>query len=197
MAPRRSKSLGEGPDNKLARLVHLQAEVLGDSAPIWICEKCNEYEVIGSRSELESKAVDKGYVRAMTDLHKPYIDKVIIKCQKMRRAEQKGQGRLDVWFDSGMTFRLSVSEEQFARLFPVDFVVEYIEQVRAWFGALLKCGMLAYGKSPMKHIAVHGILLGSDGRKISKSLGNFIPINEIIKYLSADAAGSGFWITPR
>ena len=159
--------------------------------PIWICEKCKEYEVIGSRKELEEKAIDKKYAHEMNDLHKPYIDNVVIRCSKCGGESKRVKDVLDVWFDSGMTFRLSVSEAQFNRLFPVDFVVEYIEQIRAWFGVLLKCGMLAYGKSSLTHIAVHGILLGSDGKKLSKSLGNFIPLNEILKHVSADACR--FW----
>jgi isoleucyl-tRNA synthetase len=155
--------------------------------PIWVCSKCGEHDIIGSRKELEEKAVNKDYVRTMTDLHRPHIDKVIVECSKCGGESVRIKDVLDVWFDSGMSFRLCVSEEQFKKLFPVDFVVEYVEQIRAWFGVLMKCSLFAYGKSPLKNIAVYGILLASDGKKLSKSLGNFTPISEMIKYLSADS----------
>ncbi len=155
--------------------------------PIWICGKCNERTVIGSRRELEERAVDKDYVRAMTDLHRPHIDKVVLRCGSCGGESRRIKDVLDVWFDSGMSFRLGVTEEQFERLFPVDFIVEYVEQTRAWFSVLLKCGAFAYGRSPVRDIAVHGILLGSDGKKISKSLGNFVPVNELVKHMSADS----------
>ena len=92
--------------------------------PIWICGKCGERTVIGSRLELEEAALDKDYVRAMTDLHRPYIDKVAIRCAKCGGEGRRIKDVLDVWFDSGTSFRLSLSESEFDRLFPVDFVVE-------------------------------------------------------------------------
>jgi isoleucyl-tRNA synthetase len=155
--------------------------------PIWICGKCNERTIIGSRKELEEKALDKAYVRAMTDLHRPYIDKVMVKCDKCGGESRRIKDVLDVWFDSGMSFRLSMNQEQFDRLSPVDFIVEYVEQTRAWFSVLIKCGAFAYGKSPVRDIAVHGMLLAADGKKMSKSLGNFTPVNELIKRMSADS----------
>ena len=155
--------------------------------PIWICSKCGEREVIGSRKELEEKAINKEYTHSLTDLHRPYVDDVIIRCGKCGAESRRIKDVLDVWFDSGMSFRLCVSEEQFKTLFPVDFVVEYVEQIRAWFSVLMKCSLFLYGKSPLKNIAVYGILFDLDGRKLSKSIGNFTPISELIKSISADA----------
>lgn len=160
--------------------------------PIWICEKCGANEVIGSRRELEEKAIDPAYVRSIEDLHRPFIDKVVIKCSKCGGESRRVKDVIDVWFDSGMSFRLALTEEQFNNLFPVDFIVEYIEQTRAWFQSLLKCGMFAYGKATVKDIAVHGILWGTDGKKMSKSLGNFKPLEEMVNYAGADAFR--FWI---
>ena len=160
--------------------------------PIWVCEKCGNADIIGSRKELEERSTDPGYVRSMADLHRPFIDKVIIKCSKCGGESRRIKDVIDVWFDSGMSFRLALSEEQFDNLFPVDFIVEYVEQIRAWFQALLKCGMFAYGKGTVKSIAVHGILWGTDGKKMSKSLGNYRPINDMLNYAGADAFR--FWM---
>jgi isoleucyl-tRNA synthetase len=155
--------------------------------PVWICEKCGERTVIGSRKELEERAIDKVYAHALADLHRPFIDGVVIRCASCGGESRRIKDVLDVWFDSGMSFRLSLTEEEFERLAPVDFVVEYIEQTRAWFSVLLKCSAFAYGKSPMTDIAVHGILLSPDGKKMSKSLGNFVPVNELVKKMTADS----------
>jgi isoleucyl-tRNA synthetase len=155
--------------------------------PIWICEKCHEYETIGSRRELEEMAINPDYVRSLTDLHRPYIDKVILKCKKCGGNSIRVKDVIDVWFDSSMAFRISLSEEQFSKLFPVEFVIEYIEQIRAWFQYMMRSGLFAFGKSPVKHIVVHGILWGNDGRKMSKSFGNFTPLDEMLKNVTADA----------
>ena len=160
--------------------------------PIWKCKKCGAWEVIGSRHELEKRSTNPEYARSLTDMHRPYIDKVLLKCGKCDGEMERVKDVIDVWFDSGMSFRLALSEEQFERLFPVDFIVEYIEQTRAWFQSLLRCGMFAYGKATVRDIAVHGILWGTDGKKMSKSLGNFRPLEDIVKYAGADAFR--FWI---
>ena len=160
--------------------------------PIWVCGKCKNVDIIGSRKELEEMSTNPEYVRSMTDLHRPFIDAVVIKCSRCGGESTRVKDVLDVWFDSSMSFRLALSEEDFERLFPVDFIVEYVEQIRAWFQSLLKAGMFAYGKATVKHIAVHGILWGNDGKKMSKSLGNFRPLNDMVKYAGADAFR--FWI---
>ena len=155
--------------------------------PIWICEKCGAKEVIGSRKELEEKAADPEIVRSLTDLHMPYIDKVMLKCEKCGGKSKRVKDVTDVWFDSGSAFRISLTEKQFVELFPVEFVVEYIEQIRAWFQYMIKVGIFAFGKNPVKHIIVHGIMWGTDGKKMSKSFKNFSPLSEMTKYASADA----------
>ncbi len=154
--------------------------------PVWECSSCGKYNVIGSLKELSEKAIDKSAVSALKDLHRPYIDSIALRCEcgsEMRRIKDV----FDVWFDSGITFRASISEEQFRELKKVDFVLEYIEQIRGWFQALMKCGTMAYGISPVENIVVHGILAGSDGKKMSKSLGNYEPLRDMLKESSADA----------
>lgn len=158
----------------------------GIPMPIWICPDCKKRRIIGSREELAGVAIDAGEVRRLEDLHRPYIDKIKIRCEcggEMLRVKDI----LDVWFDSGITFRASTTEEQFEKIFPVDLIVEYVEQIRAWFQYLMKCGIMVYGKVPFKHVIVHGIMAGIDGRKMSKSFGNYRPLEEITKMFGADA----------
>ncbi len=158
----------------------------GIPMPIWICAKCGNQSILGSMEELTEKAVNRKEAASLENLHRPHIDKILLRC------ECGGESRripdiLDVWFDSGITFRASLTEEQFERLFPVDLILEYVEQIRAWFQYLMKCGMMGYGKIPFRHVMVHGIMAGTDGRKMSKSFGNFRPLAEITKTFTADA----------
>ena len=159
----------------------------GIPMPIWICTSCNKIKVIGSLEELKKqRSKSEGDSGITDDLHRPYIDKIKLKCECGGEMERT-KDILDGWFDSGITFRASLTEEEFKRIFPVDLIVEYVEQIRAWFQYLMKCGIMVYGKIPFKHVMVHGIMAGNDGRKMSKSFGNYKPLNEITKMYSADA----------
>ncbi len=159
----------------------------GTPMPIWECKACSNYEVIGSLAELKSNAVNPGVVDGLTDLHRPHIDKVTLKCRKCGGDMSRVHDVLDVWWDSSVAFRASLTAEQFGSFLPTELIVEYVEQIRGWFQYMLKSSMMVYGKKPFKHIVVHGILFGPDGRKLSKSLGNYKPLNEMLKISTADA----------
>ncbi len=158
----------------------------GIPMPIWSCSSCTKIKILSTLAELREGAVNKEAVGQLKDLHRPYIDGIRLKCEcggEMARIKDI----LDGWFDSGITFRASLSEEQFERLFPVDLIVEYVEQIRAWFQYLMKCGIMGYGKIPFRRVMVHGIMAGTDGRKMSKSFGNFRPLEELTRDFTADA----------
>ncbi|MCL5404465.1 MAG: isoleucine--tRNA ligase [Candidatus Marsarchaeota archaeon] len=160
----------------------------GIPLPIWICEKCGERQVIGSLEELRESATDKHSVDSLTDLHRPYIDAVELRCKKCGSDMQRVKDVADVWFDSSIAFRASISEEsEFQRLFPVDYIIEGKDQLRGWFSGLIKVGVLAYGRCPFKHIGVDGMLLAEDGREMHKKLGNYVPVRELTNIVSADA----------
>ncbi len=156
----------------------------GIPMPVWVCDSCGEREVMGSIEEIKSRA---GLAEDIRELHRPHIDSVTFKCKKCNSEMHRVKDILDVWFDSGIAFRASLTAEQFPKLFPIDLIVEYIEQIRGWFQYLMKCGMMAYGKCPYKEVIVQGILTGNDGRKMSKSFGNYKPLEELLKLASADA----------
>jgi isoleucyl-tRNA synthetase len=158
----------------------------GIPMPVWTCKSCGAIKVIGSVEELKGYSINKLDSDNLSDLHRPYIDKIKLRCEcggEMERITDI----LDVWFDSGIAFRASLTNEEFIKLFPIELVVEYIEQIRGWFQYVMKIGEMAYGKQPFKHIIVHGIMFGLDGRKMSKSFGNYRPLNEMTKFASADA----------
>lgn len=159
----------------------------GIPMPIWECKSCNEITIIASIAELERFAKNKEYVNSLKNYHRPYIDKVILVCPKCAGEQHRIKDIFDVWFDSSIAFRASLSDEEFSDFTSTDLVVEYVEQIRGWFQYMLKIGIMAYGKNPFKNIIVHGIMAGNDGRKMSKSFGNYKPLSELSNYASPDA----------
>ncbi|MFC1800875.1 isoleucine--tRNA ligase [Nanoarchaeota archaeon] len=157
----------------------------GTPVPIWKCSNCDEVEVIGSVKELE----DKG-VKVPDNLHRPWIDEVEWTCKchgKMKRIPDI----IDVWIDAGVAswacLHYPQRKDYFEKFFPVDFILEATEQVRLWFSMLSICSQLGFDKNCFKNVYMHGMLLGVDGQKMSKSLGNIISPYELIDKHGADA----------
>lgn len=90
---------------------------------------------------------------------------------------------MDVWFDSGTSHTLL---ESLDLPYPADLYLEGSDQYRGWFNSSLTTGVAAYGKSPYKQVVSHGFVLDAKGRKMSKSLGNTIDPNKLMKQQGAD-----------
>ncbi len=159
----------------------------GIPMPVWSCGNCGDIDVIGSMAELKGRATDMAAVEQLTDMHRPYIDAVELRCRKCGGVQRRVKDVLDVWFDSSIAFRASLTQEQFGDFLPTELVVEYIGQTRGWFQYMLKVGLMAYGRNPFRHIMVTGVMAGTDGKKMSKSLGNFKPLEELSEFAAADA----------
>ncbi|MBW2967404.1 isoleucine--tRNA ligase [Candidatus Woesearchaeota archaeon] len=156
----------------------------GTPVPIWKCETCGRYEVIGSALELKEKA---GH--CPDNLHKPWIDEVEINCEcgdMMKRLPDI----LDVWIDAGTLcwniLDYPQDKELYKKLFPADFILEAKEQVRGWFNLLVVASLLALDRHPFKAVYVHGMITVIEGKKMSKSLGNVISPYELIDKYGAD-----------
>ncbi len=177
----------------------------GIPLPIWKCAKCAEIKVIGSKEDLFSPANAEDMVETSTagnrkavneagkkqrngfkELHRPYVDEIIFECKcggKMERVKDV----LDVWFDSGNAVWASTSEKEKEKYGErADFILEGQDQVRGWFYSLLGSGLLRYDKIPYKRLMMHGFFVDEKGEKMSKSLGNFVPIEEIVGKYGAD-----------
>jgi isoleucyl-tRNA synthetase len=142
-------------------------------------------KVVGSYSELKELSGAE-----LDDYHRPYIDEVEFEYQgtKMKRIDKV----LDCWFESGsMPFAQFhypfENKEKFEANFPGDFIVEYVGQVRAWFYYLHTVSVGLFGREAFKHVIVTGTLAGNDGRKMSKSLGNFTDPSILLDQYSSDA----------
>jgi isoleucyl-tRNA synthetase len=164
----------------------------GSPVPVWKSDN-PEYprvDVYGSFAELEA---DFGV--EVTDLHRPYVDELT----RPNPDDPTGQSTmrrvtdvLDVWFDSGsMSFAQNhypfENADWFEANFPADFIVEYIGQTRGWFYTLHILATALFDRPAFKSCVSHGIVLGSDGQKMSKSLRNYPDVAEVFDRDGADA----------
>ncbi len=157
----------------------------GTPVPIWKCASCGKYEVISTVKELEEKSKQK-----VIELHKPWIDRIEIPCAcgtKMQRVPDV----LDVWVDAGTAswncLDYPHKKDLFEKLYPADFIVEGKDQIRGWFNLLMVAGIIAFDKQSFKNVFMHGYIQDASGRKMSKSLGNYIEPKEVVDAVGADA----------
>lgn len=159
----------------------------GCPMPIWICEKCGNKHVIGSRTELQDMLIEDIDVNNI-ELHRPYVDELHIKCPKCNGKMERIKDVLDVWFDSGAMpyaqFHYPFeNKELFSSQFPADFIAEGVDQTRGWFNSLICISTIISGKSSFKNVVVNDMVLDPNGKKMSKSVGNIVdPIKELTKY---------------
>lgn len=156
----------------------------GIPLPIWKCQTCGKMEVIGTAEELEERSRQK-----VPDLHRPDVDLVLLDCPcggKMKRSPDV----FDVWFDSAVaswaTLRFPSQEKEFEEWWPADFITEGHDQTRGWFYSQLGAAMVSFGRAPYKSVLMHGFTLDEQGRKMSKSIGNIVQPEEVVKKYGAD-----------
>ncbi|MEM3291488.1 MAG: isoleucine--tRNA ligase [Saccharolobus sp.] len=157
----------------------------GTPLPIWICEKCSNIIVVGSKEELEKIAIDK----VPDDLHRPWIDNVRVRCEKCGGIAKRIPDVADVWFDSGVAFFASLGkdwEKKWKEIGPVDLVLEGHDQLRGWFFSLLRSSMILLNMAPYSSVLVHGFMLDEQGREMHKSLGNYVEPSIVIQKYGRD-----------
>ncbi|NIM47243.1 MAG: isoleucine--tRNA ligase [Candidatus Aenigmarchaeota archaeon] len=155
--------------------------------PFWVCD-CGGLEIIGSKKELKKKAV-KGF-NQLKELHRPWIDNIILKCKKcgkeMKRIEETG----DCWLDAGVVFFSTLNyfddKRYWKKWFPADFITEMHEQVRLWFYATLFVSVTLKNKTPYKSVLAHGMVLDEKFKEMHKSTGNVIWADEALEKMGAD-----------
>ena len=161
----------------------------GTPIPLWRCE-CGHDEMIGSRSELVEKAIEK--IDESIELHRPYVDDVHIKCPKCGKAMTRVKDVIDCWFDSGaMPFAQYhypfENKELWKEQFPADFICEGIDQTRGWFYSLIVISTFLEGCAPYKNVLVNDLVLDKYGQKMHKSKGNAVEPFGILNKYGADA----------
>ena len=160
----------------------------GTPLPVWQCEDGHTH-VIGSKQELLDMAI--GEVD-LPELHRPYIDKVEIRCPHCGKPMRRVKDVIDCWYDSGsMPFAQwhypFEHKEEFESRFPADFISEAIDQTRGWFYTLLAISTQLFDCSPFKNCLVMGHVQDAEGRKMSKHLGNVVNPKTVLNNQGADA----------
>ena len=126
------------------------------------------------------------------ELHRPYIDKVTIKCPECGKEMHRVKEVIDCWFDSGsMPFAQwhypFDNKDIFEKRFPADFISEAVDQTRGWFYSLIAISTLLFHKAPYRNVIVLGHVQDKEGRKMSKSKGNAVDPMEALQKHGADA----------
>ncbi len=164
----------------------------GSPIPVWVSDDENypRVDVYGSLDELE-----RDFGVRPTSLHRPHIDELVrpnpddpTGKSMMRRVPEV----LDCWFESGsMPFAQKhypfENKEWFDSHSPADFIVEYSGQTRGWFYTLHVLATALFDRPAFKTVVAHGIVLGDDGLKMSKSKGNYPNVNEVFERDGSDA----------
>ena len=173
------KNLEAAPDWNLSR-----DRFWATAMPVWKSES-GKIRVVGSYAELKELSGIE-----LEDYHRPWVDEITFEIdgEKYTRIDKV----LDCWFESGsMPFAQFhypfENKEKFEKNFPGDFIVEYIGQVRAWFYYVHAVNTALFGKNAFKNVITTGVVAGNDGRKMSKSLGNYTDPNELMDQYSADS----------
>jgi isoleucyl-tRNA synthetase len=156
----------------------------GIPLPIWICSSCGALQVIGTAKELRERSGNDP-----SDLHRPGVDPVKIPCS-CGGTKNRVPDVFDVWFDSAVaswaTLRFPAQEKAFEEWWPADFITEGHDQTRGWFYSQLGASMVSFGKAPYRSVLMHGFTLDEQGRKMSKSIGNVVSPEEVVKKYGAD-----------
>ncbi|CDE89239.1 isoleucine--tRNA ligase [Clostridium sp. CAG:729] len=160
----------------------------GVPIPVFYCEDCGEVIVTDETIEHVARIVEKESSDAWVKYSAEELLPKGFKCPKCGKNHfRKENDIMDVWFDSGVTWR-AVVEKRSDELgtTPVEMYLEGSDQHRGWFQSSLLTSVAVEGKAPYKSVLTHGFVFGEDGRKMSKSLGNYIRPDEIIKTYGAD-----------
>jgi isoleucyl-tRNA synthetase len=161
----------------------------GTPLNIWICTGCGEGYCVGSMEELKDRA--KNSISSDLDLHRPYIDEVVLKCDECGGEMRRVKDVIDCWYDSGSApfaqWHYPFKDEEFKQNFPADFITEAIDQTRGWFYSLLAVSTAIFDEPPYLNVLSLGHILDEKGVKMSKSKGNVVDINAIFDNEGADA----------
>ncbi len=159
----------------------------GIPLPIWRCIDCGHMTVVGEAKELEGA---EGYEPGM-DLHRPWVDKVKIKCPKCNKSIPRVVDVMDVWFDSAVCSWAQLgypgTDDEFKRWWPCNWITEAHDQTRGWFYSQLGASVIAFNKIPYESVLMHGWALDKDGKPMSKSTGNAVDPLEVTEKYGVDA----------
>lgn len=176
------KGLETAPDWNISR-----SRYWGTAMPVWRCNACNKTTIFGSFDELKKLSG-----KSLDDYHRPYIDGITFSCVCGRGTMIRIKDVFDCWVESGSMPFASVhypfeNKETFEAAYPAQFISEYIAQTRGWFYTLHVMSVALFEKESFIHAVTTGTIAGKDGRKMSKSYGNYTDPQILLDRYGADA----------
>jgi len=158
----------------------------GTPLPVWRCEE-DHVLCVGSLAEIRAHGGEPP-----DDLHRPYIDEVVLTCDDCGGEMRRVPDLIDVWWDSGcMPFAQRHApfddDDIFRERFPADYICEALDQTRGWFYSLLAVSTLLFGQASYRTCLCLGLILDPDGQKMSKSKGNVVVPWDVLSEHGADA----------
>ena len=153
----------------------------GTPLPVWVCERCGHKFLVASRKEIVENAIELPDGPNF-ELHRPWIDRVVLRCPRCGGPARREPFVLDTWHNSGAAPYASLGEE-FEELVPVPFLTEGIDQTRGWAYSLLMEHVILTGRdeAPFRSFLFTGHVLDERGEKMSKSKGNVIYALDILR----------------
>ena len=161
--------------------------VWGTPLPVWINDVTGNALCVGSVAELERLSGVR-----VTDLHREHVDAVTFSVDGEQGTYQRIEEVLDCWFESGSMPYAQLhypfeNEDVFAAGFPAEFIAEGLDQTRGWFYTLTVLGAALFDKPAFRNVIVNGMVMAEDGKKMSKSLRNYTPPDDLMEAYGADA----------
>jgi len=163
----------------------------GLALPIWECKVCGHFEVVGSKEELEERAIEGREKFEGHTPHRPWIDEIKIKCGECGGMMERIPDVGNPWLDAGIVPFSTISKDnkseplyksdrkEFEKWFPAEFITEsFPGQFKNWFYSMIAMSTVLEGSEPFKTVLGFATLLGEDGRPMHKSWGNAIEFNE-------------------
>ncbi len=163
----------------------------GLALPVWECQKCGSFEVIGGKEELKEKAAKGWKEFEGHSPHRPWIDKVKIKCSQCGELISRIKDVGNPWLDAGIvpfsTLNYQTDKKFWQEWFPADFITEcYPGQFRNWFYSLLAMSTVLEDKAPFKNLLGHASVRDEKGEEMHKSKGNAVAFNEAADKIGVD-----------
>jgi isoleucyl-tRNA synthetase len=152
----------------------------GLALPIWVCDQCNRFDIIGSHAELKERAVEGWDKFEGHSPHRPWIDLVKVKCDHCGGKASRVPDVGNPWLDAGIvpysTMKYNTDRAYWEKWFPADFITEcFPGQFRNWFYAILAMSTMMEQRPPFKVLLGHGLVRDEHGEEMHKAKGNSIP----------------------
>jgi isoleucyl-tRNA synthetase len=163
----------------------------GLALPIWECDACGWFDVVGSHEELKARAVEGWAEFEGRPPHRPYVDAVKIRCENCGATSSRISDVGNPWLDAGIvaysTLQYRTDRDYWRRWFPADLITEsFPGQFRNWFYSMLAMSTIMERRAPFRAVQTYATLFAEDGRAMHKSWGNAIEFNDAADTMGVD-----------